>query len=661
MSEARWGSLGPADARALLRAWPAPVFLVDAAGMIVAASGEAGELVGASPEQLEGAELGALFPAFEAASAWERWFAELAHVPLDSLHGVRHPGGVRAAEVKARRCGDRVLLVMRDVTDERAMNYQTARRISEATRLSGFLTDVLRHFPLVVYVVDGDGRIRLAEGLGLSRIEAGLAERLLGAPVEDLVGREPSALAGLARASADDGGEVGGGAFRSLFRGRFFEHFTKPIPLEDGRRGLVGVGVDATEAVLATQESERVRAALEAELRAANVDLAHALKLRDEFLAATSHELRTPLHSILGLVESVIEGAFGDVSPGLGRPLRATLESARQLLATINGILDLTKLEAGKAELRRELVAGGRIAVDVVELSRAKAERAQIALTLVVEEEGAVEIDRKRITRALFELVDNAIKYTPPGGHVRVRARAEESAFVYEVEDDGVGVEEQDRRRIFQPFVQADGGLARERNGLGLGLALVERVIALHDGGVAFESARGAGSQVRVRLPRVASVYPAETTPSLRARSSESAVAGLRVVLVGGPRALDPHRDLLELRGAEADVLAVPDAIARLEVAPIDVLVVGPDVHREDLARVVLTVRTHGYGARVAVLVFGERPEAGDHEGWTSAGVEAWLAPGTDARTVLHVVAREHRRRAVLSFPPPESAREPKA
>jgi signal transduction histidine kinase len=656
MSAAPWGSLAPGDAQALLRAWPAPALLIDTDGVVLASSVEAAELMGAALDAVVGARVQGLFPAFEPERAWARWFAELEHVALDSLHGIRHPGGVRAAEVKARRFGGRVLLVLRDVTDERALNYQTARRISEATRLSGFLTDVLRHFPLVVYVVDGDGRIRLAEGLGLSRIEPGLADRLLGAPFDDLVGQESRASARL----AESGGEEGG-AFQGVFRDRVFEHFTKPIPLEDGRRGLVGVGVDATEAVRAKEEAERVRRELEEELRAANAELSHALKLRDEFLAATSHELRTPLHSILGLVESVLEGAFGDVSVGLERPLRATLDSGRQLLATINGILDLTKLEAGTAELRREIVTGARIAVDACEISRAKADRAHVALVVESSDEGTLEVDRKRITRALLELIDNAINYTPAGGHVRVNARAEGEAFVFAVEDDGVGVDERDRERIFQPFVQADGGLARARNGLGLGLALVERVVALHDGSVSFESTRGQGSLVRVRLPLASPFYATITTPSLRARSAESTLAGLRVVLVGGSRGLEAHRDQLELRGAEADVLGVADAITRLEVAPIDVLVVGPDIAREDLARVVLTVRTHGYGSRVAVVVFGDRPEPGVHEGWAAAGVEAWLNPSIDLRMFLQIVAREHRRRTMLSFPPPESARDPNA
>lgn len=395
--------------------------------------------------------------------------------------------------------------------------------------------------------------------------------------------------------------------------------------------------------------------ALEVELRHANAELVQALKLRDEFLAATSHELRTPLHTILGLVESVLEGAFGAVAPSVERPLRATLEAARLQLGHINGILDLTKLEGGTAELRLELVAGARVAVDAVELSRAKAERAQIELVVDADLAPLVEMDRKRMTRAMLELLDNAIKYTPAGGHVAVSVKRELDQLCFEVRDDGVGVAEDDRQRILQPFVQIDGSLARRRNGLGLGLSLVDRVVRLHEGTLAFESTPGKGSRVVVRLPIVTPVSPTVSTPSLRARSAESSLAGSRVVLVGAARFFEAHRDQLEVRGAEADVLSVGDAIERLEAAPIDVLVVGPDVVREDLARVVLTVRTHGYGSRVAVIVFGPRPVAGDHEGWTSAGVEAWLEPGIDVRMFLQIVAREHRRRALPSLPPPES------
>ena len=137
--------------------------------------------------------------------------------------------------------------------------------------------------------------------------------------------------------------------------------------------------------------------------------------------------------------------------------------------------------------------------------------------------------------------------------------------------------------------------------------------------------------------------------PSLRARSADSALAGLRVVLVASARTFEGHRDLLEIKGAEAHVLSVSDAIVRLEAAPIDVLVIGDDVALEDLARLVVIVRTHGYGSRVAVLAFGARPEASGAEGWSSAGVEAWLDPRTDLRMFLQIVAREHRRRAILA------------
>lgn len=426
---------------------------------------------------------------------------------------------------------------------------------------------------------------------------------------------------------------------------------------------LVGVVVSSagTRTIVRWGDETQRHTALEDELRHANADLAQALKLRDEFLAATSHELRTPLHTILGLVESVLEGAFGAVAPSVERPLRATLEAARQQLGHINGILDLTKLEAGTAELRLELVSGDRIALDAVELSRAKAERAEVELAVAVDRDVLVEVDRKRMTRAVIELIDNAIKYTPAGGHVRVHARRDGDCLLLRVEDDGVGVDDGDRQRILQPFVQLDGSVSRTRNGLGLGLALVDRVVRLHDGVLAFDSERGKGSSVSVRVPAVTPVSPAVSTPSLRARSAESSLAGSRIVLVGSARFFEAHRDQLEVRGAEADVLSVAEAIERLEAAPIDVLVVGPGVAREDLARVVLTVRTHGYGARVAVVVFGPRPSAGDHEGWTSAGVEAWLEPTIDVRMFLQIVSREHRRRSMASLAPPELVAAPKA
>lgn len=413
--------------------------------------------------------------------------------------------------------------------------------------------------------------------------------------------------------------------------------------------------------LIAWRAGDAAHGVLETELRHANADLAKALKLRDEFLAATSHELRTPLHTILGLVESVLEGAFGTFAPTVERPLRATLEAARLQLGHVNGILDLTKLGAGTAELRKELVVGARVAIDAVELSRAKADRAQVELVVEADLEPLVEVDRKRMTHAILELIDNAIRYTPSGGHVRVSVRRDGESLRFEVRDDGVGVDERDRERIFQPFVQVDGGLARQKNGLGLGLALVERVVHLHQGVLGFDSTLGFGSCVRVLLPIVTPASPSVSTPSLRALSAESSLAGTRVILVGSARFFEGHRDQLEVRGAEADVLTVDDALERLEAAPIDVLVVGPEVTREDLARVVLTVRTHGYGARVAVIVFGPRPEAGVHEGWTSAGVEAWLEPATDMRMFLQILAREHRRRAVPSLPPAEFVRHPKS
>lgn len=639
-----WGALDAEAAQALLRGLPTPMLLVDAAGIVVAANDGAADLLGLRCADLVGAPLGPIFPAFEAEGSWSRWFDELAVVPLDSIHGVRHAAGIRTAEVLARRSGSRVVLLLRDVTEERALNYQSARRISEATRVTGFLTRVLRHFPLVLYVVDGAGVFRLAEGLGFTQFDDVDVSRVVGRSIHEIYKDLPEVVATFHRALQ---GQLTN--FRTEFRGRTFENFVVPLPLEEPESGIVAVALDVTDAVVAQREADAVRSKLEKELVATNADLSHALKLRDEFLAATSHELRTPLHAILGLVESVLEGAFGSVDASVERPLRAILDAARQQLGHINGILDLTKLEGGAAELRCELIGAARLAVDAVEFSKSKAERAQVDLTLATGSDRTIDVDRKRITRALLELIDNAIKFTPPRGSVHVSAEPVGESFVFEVTDSGVGVDERDRARIFHPFVQADGRLSRAKNGLGLGLALVDRIVALHGGKLEFTSTVGEGSSFRIVVPAVAAAVAVAGAPSLRARSAESALAGLRVVFVASTRAFDAHRDLLEIKGAEAHVLSVSDALVRLEAAPIDVLVIGDDVALEDLARLVVTVRTHGYGSRVAVLALGARPEPSVAEGWSSAGVEAWLDPRTDLRMFLQIVAREHRRRAILA------------
>ncbi len=638
-----WGNLDAAAAQELLRAWPSPALLVDLDGVIVAASEDASVVVGASLTCLVGASLGRLFPAFEAEETWPRWCEELAVVPLDSIHGVRHPGGIRTAEVKARRFGSRVLLLLRDVTDERAMNYQSARRISAATRMTGFFTDVVRHFPLVLYVVDSSGTFRLADGRGLTQF-GDVAAHVVGLSIHDVYADRPHILSNFVRALAGD--DVN---FRTEVGERTFENFVVPMPLEDGTTGLVGVALEVSDIVQKQRAADAVRSSLEQELRDTNADLALALKLRDEFLAATSHELRTPLHTILGLVEAVLEGAFGAVAPSVERPLRATLDAARQQLGHINAILDLTKLEGGTAELRCERTEGSGVAVDAVELSKKKAKRAHVELALVETSDAMVDVDRKRLTRALLELIDNAIAYTPPQGNVRVSVTVEGESLVFAVEDNGVGIDERDRARILQPFVQADGGLARARNGLGLGLALVDRIVSLLGGTLAFTSTVGKGSRFFIRLPLAVSTIALEGHSARGSRATPTAFTNLRIVFVGPRRSFEAHRDLLEIKGAEADVLNVDGALERFEAAPIDVLVVSEHVSPDELARVVLAVRAQSYGSRVAVIVLGTRRDDEDGERLRGAGVEEWLHPDTDVRVFLQIVTREHRRRATLS------------
>ena len=286
------------------------------------------------------------------------------------------------------------------------------------------------------------------------------------------------------------------------------------FPLRDASGALVRV-VGTTRDITAEQGAEEAaRAAREllerrvaertADLRAANVALAHADRAKDEFLATMSHELRTPLNAVLGIAEALEVGVYGE----LGEPARVALgrigESGRHLLDLLAGILDLTNVAAG--ELSLALVPTGvdevcRAALGAVE-EEARAKRHAISFS--TPPRGLlVRADAQRLTQILVHLLRNAVKFTPAGGTVGLAAAADPGggSVRFTVWDTGVGVAPADHARMFEPFVQLDGRLSRGHGGAGIGLTLVRRLVELHGGTVSVESEVGRGSRFHVLLP----------------------------------------------------------------------------------------------------------------------------------------------------------------
>jgi PAS domain S-box-containing protein len=274
---------------------------------------------------------------------------------------------------------------------------------------------------------------------------------------------------------------------------------TTKVPLRDEAGvivGLVGIGRDITELKQA-QESRDA-------LRAANAALEEASHLKDEFLANVSHELRTPLTGILGLTEALQGNSYGAINERQQQLLQRIEGSGRHLLRIINDMLDLSHLDAGRIELVMVEMAVDALCRSCMQTVAEAAAAKQQTMHLCIEPQTlTVVADARRLRQILTNLLDNAVKFTPEGGALGLHVVGQPgvNSVRFEVWDTGSGIAPQDQSRLFQPFTQLDGSLARRYSGTGLGLVLVKRLTELHQGQVSVESTPGKGSRFVVTLP----------------------------------------------------------------------------------------------------------------------------------------------------------------
>ncbi|MBI5213562.1 MAG: HAMP domain-containing histidine kinase [Nitrospirae bacterium] len=228
-----------------------------------------------------------------------------------------------------------------------------------------------------------------------------------------------------------------------------------------------------------------------------------ANKAKSEFLANMSHELRTPLNAIIGFSEVMLEGIGGTVNDKQKEFLKDIKGSGDHLLSLINDILDLSKIEAGKMELEpsefnlKELIEGSLVMV------KEKAFKHKIKVRAEVEDEiRSIVADERKIKQVAFNLLSNAMKFTPDGGSVFVRAKkAGEDCVEISVKDNGIGISPEDRKKLFQPFQQLETTLKKKHAGTGLGLNLCKKFVELHGGSIRVESEVGKGSKFIFVIP----------------------------------------------------------------------------------------------------------------------------------------------------------------
>jgi len=222
--------------------------------------------------------------------------------------------------------------------------------------------------------------------------------------------------------------------------------------------------------------------------------------LRKEFVANVSHELRTPLSVVQGYTETLLEGAWKDEKSAM-EFLSIIDKNVRRLSAIVSDLLDLSKLESGGQVLEPRLVDVRGLVERVAEAFRPVAERKRQQLVAEVEPgAGSLEADGTLLERALSNLVDNALKYTPEGGRIRLWGGPDGGQVVLSVEDNGMGIPEADLPRIFERFYRVDKSRSRDLGGTGLGLSIVKHIIQLHGGTISVRSTPS-GSTFTFRLP----------------------------------------------------------------------------------------------------------------------------------------------------------------
>jgi signal transduction histidine kinase len=257
----------------------------------------------------------------------------------------------------------------------------------------------------------------------------------------------------------------------------------------------------------AEEELRQLNATLESRVERRTIELANANKAKSMFLANISHELRTPLNAIIGFGEMMQYQILGPIGVPVYKEYAEHIhESGKHLLALVEEMLDLSKIEAGKLEIERMPIAPGPLLAESLVMLRPMAEAAKIEIVVEGDPSGwpVFEADPVKLKQVFVNLVGNAVKFTPAGGRVTVSGETSEAWLQIRIGDTGIGMRSEDIPLVIQPFYRASSAYDAKHQGAGLGLPFAKAVVELHDGTLGIESRVGSGTTVTVTLPLAA-------------------------------------------------------------------------------------------------------------------------------------------------------------
>jgi signal transduction histidine kinase/ActR/RegA family two-component response regulator len=405
--------------------------------------------------------------------------------------------------------------------------------------------------------------------------------------------------------------------------------------------------------------AERERAEAEREQllkseRAARSEAERASRMKDEFLATLSHELRTPLHAVLGWTQVLRRspGLTPDIAKGLG-----TIErSARSQAQIIEQLLDMSSIISGKVRLDLQAVDPTTIVNATVETVRPTAQAKDLDLQCILDPcAGPVRGDPNRLQQILWNLLTNAVKFTPRGGRVLLKLTRADNDIELEVEDNGEGIDPGFLPHVFDRFRQADASITRSHGGLGLGLSIVKQLVELHGGRIAAHSAgRGTGSSFRVTLPVLPladQALAAEESPRGHverprelplAQSFETAgLKGLSILIVDDePDARVLIQRFLEEYGANVTHAgSTAEALSSMDRCPPDVLVSDIGMPGQDGYALIRQVRALGGAySRIPAIALTAYARTEDRAKAMGAGYQSHLSKPVEPIELLATI-----------------------
>jgi len=441
-------------------------------------------------------------------------------------------------------------------------------------------------------------------------------------------------------------------------------------PIPDGMGGIGGLFcavTEETQRVLAERSRERMEGELAAALRSeqqARGEAELASRMKDEFLATLSHELRTPLNAILGWAHIIRN--YKSIPKDLERGADVIERNARAQATIIEDLLDMSAIISGKARIDVREVDLLAIVRTAVETARPSADAKDVRILLDADALRGSDIrgDANRLQQVMWNLLTNAMKFTPSGGRIQVTLRREGQRAEIAVADNGEGIAPDFLPYVFERFRQADSSSTRRHGGLGLGLAIVKQLVELHGGDIRAESlGAGKGATFIVTLPiagaRVEAALqdgPFGTHPSAPFRVREEdreAVEGRRILVVDDePDARDLVRQLLGECGATVDVAeSATAALAHLAANHYDVVVSDIGMPHEDGHALIRRIRTQDPGGNGAVpaIALTAYARGEDIAKAMAAGFQLHAPKPLEPGVLISLVAALARGRAPLS------------